>query len=160
MFVLLDEAASEQRSDVIEQNNFAVSQIETGYYDDAIRSLEGALKTCREFVERGGLPEDTFLTTGSSPCMASPDRHMIMSREPIRIPLTVKSNSRTHVMISAMIISNIALSYYFQYERSSWQQQRLLNQSVRYYEMALQLIELTAECEQLEEGMYVVATAA
>jgi hypothetical protein len=160
MFVLLDAAASEQRSDIIEQNNFAVSQIETGYYGDAIRSLEDALKTCREFVGRGGLPEDAYLTTSSCPLMASPDRHMIMSREPIRIPLTVKSNSRTHVMISAMIIANIALSYYLEYETSLRQDQRLLNQSVRFYEMALQLVELRTECEQLEEeGMYLASAA-
>jgi hypothetical protein len=150
MLALLDAAASEQRSAAIERNNFAVSQIERGRYGDAIRSLQGALKTCRELIERGGIPEDAFQTS-SSPFMAVLNRQIIISREPIRIPLTVESNLRAHVMISAMIISNIALTYHLEYDRSSRQHQSLLDKSTRFFEMALQLIELLGS-KQLEEG--------
>jgi hypothetical protein len=142
---LLD-AASEQRSAIIEGNNFAVSQIERGQYGDAIRSLQGALEAFRELVESGGLQEEAFRTS-SSHFMTRPNRHIIVFREPIRIPLTVESNSRMHVMISAMIISNIALTYLLAYERSSRQHQRLLDKSDRLYEMALQLIELELRSE-------------
>jgi tetratricopeptide (TPR) repeat protein len=106
----------------IQQNNVAVSLIEEGNYNDAIITLSEAFKIFKEFMHfmetsKQQIPAnessmDQFMSAGN--CSRDPEENednQYIYRRAIRIPSHINADYRTSIMVSSMIIFNLALAH-------------------------------------------------
>jgi hypothetical protein len=146
------EITRSQQQTTMEQNNFAVSQIETGAFKAAIQTLQNALKTYRQgMANADGCPLQGPSQTSLDECMTresqityggredyqqGSDRYIY--REPILIPASMASISGSCIMASAMVIFNTALAH--QLLSESEQNQVLLYKAAKLYELGFKLV--------------------
>jgi hypothetical protein len=104
---------------VIQQNNSAVSLMESGDCRGAIAALSDALKTSRQIMYQvNENPNPVMITldqcmsqTRTSKKCAKVANGQYMYRQAVRIPLEIESSYRPIVMVSSMIIFNLALAH-------------------------------------------------
>jgi tetratricopeptide (TPR) repeat protein len=109
----------------IQQNNHAIVMIENGNYHDAIIALSSALKAYKLILDESDdlMHQQEQIKTSLDQCMAQSrptgdycHKHLdedgqFMYKEAIRIPVNVESHYRAAVMVSSMIIFNLALTH-------------------------------------------------
>jgi tetratricopeptide (TPR) repeat protein len=134
----------------IQRNNSAVSLINTGDYDAAIKALSSALKTYKQQIMGEADEQPQPVKTSLDQCMTqSPvtqaktssnevkyDQYMY--RHAIHIPLTVESNYRASIMVSVMIIFNLALAHQLSAVGSHKKQIRL-RKAAKLYELGFSM---------------------
>ena len=136
----------------IQQNNSAVSLLAAGDYDAAISALSSALKTYYKEIMREEADEHPEkVKTSLDQCMAqSPaatpakassneeESDQYMYRQAIHIPLTVEFNYQASIMVSVMIIFNLALAHQLSAVGSDKKQSKL-RKAAKLYELSFTL---------------------
>jgi hypothetical protein len=138
----------------IQQNNSAVSLIAAGDYDAAISALSSALITYRQIIMEEEADEhpqpvqislDQCMTQSpaATPAKVSSNEEEsdpYMYRQAIHIPLTIllESNFQASIMVSVMIIFNIALAHQLSAVGSDDQQLKLRT-AAKLYELGFSL---------------------
>jgi hypothetical protein len=132
----------------IQQNNSAVSLIADGDYDAAISGLSSALKTCKQIMGEAD-EHNQPVKTSLDQCMAqSPatqakasnedENDQYMYRQPIHIPLSIESNYQASIMVSVMIIFNLALAHQLSAVGNNKKQSKL-GKAAKLYELCFSL---------------------
>jgi tetratricopeptide (TPR) repeat protein len=133
----------------IQQNNSAVSLIAAGDYDAAISALSSALEAYKNLM---GEVHDEYhqpVKTSLDQCMTqSPatqakttnedENDQYMYRRAIHIPLAIESNYQASIMVSVMIIFNLALAHQLSAVGSDKKQSKLCK-AIKLYELSFNL---------------------
>jgi hypothetical protein len=136
----------QQRS--IEQNNHAIAMIENGNYDDAIIALSSALKAYKLILDESDdmMDQQEQIKTSLDQCMAQSrptcedldENGQFMYKQAIRIPVNVESHYRAGVMVSSMIIFNLALAHQLAATVSD-NREAALRKSAKLYELSFNM---------------------
>ncbi len=136
----------------IQRNNSAVSLIAAGNYDAAISALSSALKTYKQIMWEETDEHPQKVKTSLDQCMtqspaATPARassneeesDQYMYRQAIHIPpLTIESNYHASIMVSVMIIFNLALAHQLS-AVGSHKKQLKLRKAAKLYELGFNM---------------------
>jgi tetratricopeptide (TPR) repeat protein len=137
----------------IQQNNVAVSLIEEGNYNDAIITLSEAFKIFKQFIQfmetsNQQIPAhessmDQFMSAGN--CSRDPEENednQYIYRRAIRIPPHIDADYSTSVMVSSMIVFNLALAHQLSVTGVETQERRnckKLHKAAKLYELSFGL---------------------
>ena len=134
----------------IQQNNSAVSLIAAGDYDAASSPLSSALKTYKQIMGDADEHHQTVKTSLDQCMTQSPateakassnkdeNDQQYMYRQAIHIPLTIESNYQASIMVSVMIIFNLALAFQLS-AVSSDKKQSKLRKAAKLYELSFNM---------------------
>jgi hypothetical protein len=142
----------QQRS--IEQNNHAIAMIENGNYHDAIVALSSALKAYKLILDESDdmMDQQEQIKTSLDQCMAQSrptsdsgdychkdldEDGQFMYKQAIRIPVNVESHYRAAVMVSSMIIFNLALAH--QLSATASDNRETLRKAAKLYELSFNM---------------------
>ena len=130
----------------IQKNNSAVSLIAAGDCDSAISALSSALKTYKQITEEADKHPQP-VKTSLDQCMtqspvtlakASNEEERYMYRQAIHIPLTIECNYQASIMVSVMIIFNLALAHQLS-AVGSHKKQLKLRKAAKLYELGFNM---------------------
>jgi tetratricopeptide (TPR) repeat protein len=161
-----------EQQDAIQHNNTAVSLVAAGEYNTAIQELSFALKAYKQVLSgTKGIPHP--VKTSLDQCMAHSfagaadcpkeaclvnDQHYMYGHA-IRIPLDIEStmHHQASVMVSSMVIFNLALAHHLSALASNIQHQsKKLHKAATLYELAY-----NSQCDaQLENNVLFTMAAA
>ena len=135
----------------IQQNNLAVSLIAAGDFDAAINHLSNALKTYKQVVPDADEHDHPAATNCSlDECMAQSaakaksvsmdeeENVHYMYQQAIHIPLNIEFSYQSTIMVSVMIIFNLALANQLSAVGSNKSQSQL-KKATKLYELAFNL---------------------
>jgi tetratricopeptide (TPR) repeat protein len=154
-----------QQKNAIQQNNAAASLVAAGEYNTAIQEFSFALKTYQQVMIEADDEIPQPVKNNLDQCMVKSDLavadcrkeacHVIdndqqyMYRQAIHIPLDIESSYEASVIVSSMIIFNIALAYHLSALATSDKkhQSKKLRKATTLYEMAYGLQGRNAQLE-------------
>lgn len=144
---------------VIQKNNEAVYQISSGKFPEAIENLTSALNACRQYMGEECQLESERPITSLDQCMThSEATHFpedkgrngsYVYRQGIYIPIEVAQERQSSVMVSTILIFNLALAQQLP-EANPVSKQSKLIKAARLYDLAFNM----QREEQLGDNIY------
>jgi tetratricopeptide (TPR) repeat protein len=163
-----------QQKNAIQQNNDAASLVAAGEYNTAAQEFSFALKTCQQVIVEANDEIPQPVKTNLDQCMVQSglaladcrkeacrvidNDQQYIYRQAIHIPLDIESTYQASVIVSSVIIFNVALAHHLSALATSDKkhQSKKLRKAATLYEMAYDLQGRNAQLEN--NVMFTMAT--